>query len=69
MKNITDVFETELGSSVRLVQLNVKEKYYIPYETTMCVALSTANKTLLCYVLILHLNDNISETYFIICYL
>ena len=43
------------------MQLNEKEKYYIPYETATCVALPTANKTLLCYVLILHLNGNISE--------
>ena len=66
MKNITDVCETELGSSVRLVQLNEKEKCYIPYETATCVALSTANKTLLGFVLILHLDDNISETYYML---
>ena len=48
------------------MQLNEKEKYYIPYETATCVALSTANKTLLCFVLILHLDDNISETYYML---
>ena len=48
------------------MQLNEKEKYYIPYETATCVALPTANKTLLCFVLILHLDDNISETYYML---